>query len=71
MSLQPAYIFRGQASQIHATAFIRHNSRLITADADGWLVIWSLAIKRPVAVWKAHEGAILGVKAWGDEKIIT
>ncbi|KAG4435509.1 hypothetical protein IFR05_009008 [Cadophora sp. M221] len=68
---QPAYILRGHGSQIHSTTFIRSNSRLVTGDADGWIVLWSLATKRPVAVWKAHEGAILGASAWGPEKIIT
>jgi hypothetical protein len=70
-SPQPAYILRGHAAQIHATAFIRSNRRLVTADAEGWVVIWSLAIKRPVAVWRAHESAVLGVQAWGEERVIT
>ncbi|CZS89034.1 related to ASTRA-associated protein 1 [Rhynchosporium agropyri] len=68
---QPAYILRGHGSQIHSTIFIRSNSRLVTGDADGWIVMWSLATKRPVAVWRAHEGAILGASAWGPDKIIT
>ncbi len=74
MALQPAqpvYILRGHGSEIHAAAFIRSNSRLVTADAEGWIVLWSLAIKRPVAVWKAHEGSILGASGWGNEKLIT
>ncbi|KAH8593499.1 WD domain-containing protein [Bisporella sp. PMI_857] len=68
---QPAYILRGHAAQIHSTSFIRGNSQLVSGDADGWIIIWSIAIKRPVAVWKAHEGAILGAQAWGDERLIT
>ncbi|TVY25442.1 ASTRA-associated protein [Lachnellula hyalina] len=68
---QPAYILRGHSSQIHSTSFIRSNSRLVTGDTEGWIVVWSLAIKRPVAVWKAHEGSILGAKAWGIDKLIT
>ena len=68
---QPAYILRGHGSQIHATAFIRSNHRLLTGDADGWIVLWSLTIKRPVAVWRAHEGSILGASAWGSDRIIT
>lgn len=68
---QPAYILRGHGSQIHSTTFIRSNSRLVTGDAEGWIVIWSLATKRPVAVWRAHEGALLGASAWGPEKLIT
>ncbi|CZR63399.1 related to ASTRA-associated protein 1 [Phialocephala subalpina] len=68
---QPAYILRGHGSQISTTAFIRANTRLLTGDSDGWIVVWSLAIKRPVTVWKAHEGSILGINAWGSEKLIT
>jgi hypothetical protein len=68
---QPAYIFRGHAAQIHWTSFIRSNTRLLSGDADGWIVIWVLAIKRPVVVWRAHEGAILGASSWGADKIIT
>ncbi|KAG0652537.1 ASTRA-associated 1 [Hyphodiscus hymeniophilus] len=67
---QPAYILRGHPAQVHSAEFIRSNSRLVTGDADGWIIIWSLDIKRPTAVWKAHEGAILGVRDWG-ERIIT
>lgn len=68
---QPAYILRGHGSQIHATAFIRSNRRLMTGDADGWIALWSLTIKRPVAVWRAHAGSILGASAWGKDKLIT
>lgn len=68
---QPAYILRGHSSQIHAVAFIRENARLVTGDVEGWVVLWNLSVKRPTAVWRAHEGAILGVSAWGEEKIIT
>lgn len=67
---QPAYILRGHAAQIHSTTFIRSNSRLVTGDADGWIVLWSLATKRATAVWRAHEAAILGVCEWG-ERLIT
>ncbi|TAQ85930.1 hypothetical protein B7494_g5733 [Chlorociboria aeruginascens] len=69
--VQPAYILRGHSAQIHNTTFIRANTRLVTADAEGWVVIWDLSIKRPVAVWKAHEGSILGSCEWGCDKIIT
>lgn len=68
---QPAYILRGHGAQVHSTAFIRGNNRLVTGDAEGWIVVWSLEIKRPVAVWRAHEGAILGADAWGVDKLIT
>lgn len=68
---QPAYVLRGHASQIHATRFIRSNSRLVTGDGEGWVVVWSLTSKRPTAVWQAHQGSILGVEAWGEDKLIT
>ncbi|RDW80529.1 hypothetical protein BP5796_05227 [Coleophoma crateriformis] len=68
---QPSYILRGHASQIHCACFIRSNKRLVSGDADGWIVIWSLDIKRPLAVWRAHEGAILGADTWGPDKLIT
>lgn len=68
---QPSYILRGHASQIHSVQFVRQNARLITGDADGWVVYWKLETKRALAVWKAHDGAILGTAEWGHDKIIT
>ncbi|KAI9721931.1 MAG: hypothetical protein M1812_001888 [Candelaria pacifica] len=68
---QPIYVFRGHVAQIHTVTFIRSNSRLITGDANGWIVIWRLTTKRPVAVWKAHNNAILGTEAWGNCRIMT
>lgn len=68
---QPSYILRGHVAQIHSVRFIRQNTRLLTGDADGWIVYWKVETKRALAVWKAHEGAILGSEAWGHDKIIT
>lgn len=68
---QPSYILRGHASQIHSVQFVRQNTRLVTGDADGWIIYWKLETKRALAVWKAHDGAILGTAAWGRDKIIT
>jgi len=67
----PAYIFRGHVSPIHALHFFASNAFLISADSVGWLVVWSLASRRAVAVWKAHEGGILGIKSWGGQRLIT
>ncbi|KAL2679982.1 WD40-repeat-containing domain protein [Phyllosticta citricarpa] len=66
----PSYILRGHAATIHAVRFIRRNSRLLTADADGWLVLWNLASKRPAAVWRPHSATILGLDA-DRNRIIT
>lgn len=65
---QPDYVLRGHTAQIHCVQFLRRNLRLLTGDADGWVVLWNLAIKRPVAVWKAHEGSVLGLGSWGAEE---
>jgi hypothetical protein len=62
----PQYILRGHSSTIHALHIFRQNTRLISADADGYLVIWATDSKRAVAVWKGHEGAVLGVASWGE-----
>ncbi|PKK51663.1 hypothetical protein CI102_2551 [Trichoderma harzianum] len=67
----PKAILRGHKAQIHAATFVRQNERLATGDAEGWVVLWDLTIMRPRAVWRAHENAILGMKGWGRDKIIT
>jgi len=70
---QPDYVLRGHTAQIHCVHFLRQNLRLLTGDADGWVILWHLAIKRPLAVWKAHGGSVLGLGSWGvqGENIVT
>ena len=67
----PAFILRGHVSTVQALHFFASNIFLASADSDGWLVIWSLASKRAVATWKAHESGILGIKDWGQERLVT
>lgn len=67
----PAFILRGHAFTVHALHFFASNAYLASADSDGWLVVWSLASKRAVAVWKAHASGILGIKDWDEERLIT
>jgi len=67
----PKSVLRGHESQVHVAAFVRHNQRLATGDAEGYVVLWDLTIRRPRAVWRAHTSAILGIASWGDDKIIT
>ncbi|KAA8909563.1 WD40-repeat-containing domain protein [Sphaerosporella brunnea] len=61
---QPAYILRGHTSPIHALAFLRHNTLLLTADANGICVLWTLHTRRPLAVWAAHKSSVLAVAEW-------
>jgi hypothetical protein len=68
---QPVYILRGHSAPIHAVVFFRSNTRLITADSEGWVVLWDVSTRRPVAVWKAHDASVLGAAPWGEDRIIT
>lgn len=67
----PAYILRGHKASVHAAAFVHGNERLLTGDADGFVVAWDLTIFRPRAVWQAHTNAILGLADWGNDRVIT
>ena len=69
----PRYILRGHKSPIHALHIFGNNTYLASADADGWVVIWKLVNKRPVATWKAHEAVVLEVKGyiWVEDKSIS
>lgn len=67
----PKSILRGHKAQVHAACFLQQNERLATGDADGFVVLWDLAIMRPRAVWRAHETAILDIRGWGRDRIIT
>ncbi|KAJ5893650.1 hypothetical protein N7495_005341 [Penicillium taxi] len=62
----PTYVLRGHSTPIHALHIFSQNLRLISGDADGWIVIWDLVTKRPVTVWKAHRGAVLEVKGFSQ-----
>ncbi|KAI5861574.1 WD40 repeat-like protein [Durotheca rogersii] len=68
---QPKSVLRGHRAQVHVTAFVRGNRRLASGDADGFVVLWDLAIMRPRAVWRAHANAVLGIADWGHDRIIT
>ncbi|KAK5078200.1 Astra associated protein 1 Asa1 [Lithohypha guttulata] len=67
----PAYIFRGHQAAIHALHFFASNRYFISGDSDGWIVVWRLITKRPAAVWKAHDGGVMGIKDWQGSSIIT
>ncbi|EYE95780.1 WD40 repeat domain-containing protein [Aspergillus ruber CBS 135680] len=60
----PTYILRGHASPIHALHLFANNLRLISGDAEGWIIVWDMVSKRPVVSWKAHGGAVLEAKGF-------
>ncbi|RDI78259.1 hypothetical protein Vi05172_g11755 [Venturia inaequalis] len=68
---QPLYILRGHKAQIHVVKFVRGNKRLLSGDADGFIIIWDIVSKRARVVWRAHGKAVLGLGAWGGDKILT
>jgi WD40 repeat protein len=41
------------------------------SDADGWIVVWDMTSRRPIAVWKGHDAGVLSVHNWGEDKLIT
>lgn len=67
----PRTILRGHKAQTHTAVFFRNNERLATGDAEGFIALWDLTIMRPRAVWRPHENAILGIREWGPDKLIT
>lgn len=67
----PKIVLRGHKAQVHVAVFLRNNERLATGDADGYVILWDLTIMRPRAVWRAHESAILGIRGWGCDRIVT
>lgn len=69
--LQPTYVLRGHPAAVHSLLFLRNNTRLLSGDADGWVVLWSVITKRPIAAWQAQDGTVVGLGAWGSDKLIT
>ncbi|KAI9894623.1 MAG: Guanine nucleotide binding protein (G protein), beta polypeptide 1-like [Vezdaea aestivalis] len=57
----PTYLLRGHASDISALAFTWQNRVLISSDTDGFVIAWSVAHWRPLAVWKAHDKALIAL----------
>lgn len=68
---QPTTVLRGHKAPVHAAVFYRTNERLLTGDAEGYVVSWDLTTMRPRAVWQAHQNAILGLAGWGPDRVIT
>ncbi|TID25980.1 WD40 repeat-like protein [Venturia nashicola] len=68
---QPLYILRGHKAQVHAVKFIRSNRRLLTGDADGFVILWDIVSKRARVVWRAHLKSVLGLGSWGGDKVLS
>ena len=66
----PRYILRGHKEPVHTVQLFSNNLRLVSGDADGWVIVWDMTLKRPHVVWKAHEGALLEVKAYQIDTVV-
>lgn len=51
------FSLRGHKAPI--AGFLDTSHGLVSADRDGWVVVWSLVTKRPLGFWKAHDGQII------------
>jgi ASTRA-associated protein 1 len=40
-------------------------------DSDGWIVVWNMSTRRPLAVWRAHNASVLSIREWTCEKLVT
>ncbi|KZT53245.1 WD40 repeat-like protein [Calocera cornea HHB12733] len=66
----PTHILRQHNAQINALAFSADNSLIYSGDSDGMVCIVYCKILRPVSLWQAHTGSILGIEGW-DGKVVT
>lgn len=37
-------------------------NNIVSSDRDGYVIVWNVSIKRPLAVWKAHSGQIISMQ---------
>lgn len=54
------FSFRGHKAPIACLCY--YEESIVSADREGWVVVWNLGTKRPIALWKAHDGHILTAK---------
>lgn len=38
------------------------DNALVSADRNGWVIVWNVSIKRPIALWQAHTDQIITVQ---------
>ncbi|TPX41702.1 hypothetical protein SeMB42_g05457 [Synchytrium endobioticum] len=56
------FLFRGHESDVRAVSFLPDGRGLLSADAAGVIVIWSLDTKRPLRKWQAHSRVIYAME---------
>ena len=66
----PLHILRLNEAQVSALSFSEDNERLYMGDQLGYVALVSTRTMRPIAFWRAHTDALLGVEEW-DQFIVT
>lgn len=72
LPLAPTFVLRGHPADVQCiqfTSIFIHDVRtsiLISGDADGFVLIWSLKEYRPIAIWQAHRASVLTVTKFQD-----
>lgn len=47
------------------------NDQVITADENGWIIIWNLLNHRPRGCWKGHDNSIISMKVLPQDYLFT
>lgn len=58
--MKQRFSLRGHKAPI--TCFATVGNNVVSADREGWVILWDLTTRRPKALWRAHEGHVLTLK---------
>ncbi|KAM9893874.1 hypothetical protein OXX79_009074 [Metschnikowia pulcherrima] len=61
LNTMPKFSLRAHKAAL--TCIAHHLGTIVSSDRDGWIIIWNITSRRPMALWKAHEGHILTLKS--------
>ena len=70
---EPEFVLRGHSHAVTALRFLDRDSAKLLASGDvgGYVQLWNLATRRPVATWAAAPLGVLEVHAHDDGKLLT
>lgn len=57
-------ILRAHKSTVRSLGFTPNGQYLVSGDDEGFCCFWSLETRRPLAIWKAHDNAMLTTEFW-------
>ncbi|KAJ2162620.1 Astra associated protein 1 Asa1 [Coemansia sp. RSA 552] len=69
---QPEFVFRGHQAAVNSVCFFADDRYLVSGDQDGLVIVWNMALKRPlVKIANAHSAAVLAVSGVGTDTVVT